>query len=191
MSLSDSTASSQKNESRKTTVPCTTAQASTTSPASPGSHEGIEVFTATATQAEAFLGGGRHDAREKTSREGPLQTSSPEMVLRATLTVPKEPKTLEDAAAAGKEPTPRNASEHYATTDSIDSTRQVPGNADIPEAACYATAQSTPHSLNPSISEHSSTFQTAEEINAVRGALVRHATGQVPQTSHKAEAASL
>ncbi|KAH8025993.1 hypothetical protein HPB51_015342 [Rhipicephalus microplus] len=164
MSSSDPTASSQKNESRKTIVPRTTAQASTTSPTSPDSHEGVEVFTATATQAEAFLGGGRHDARE-----GPLQTSSPEMVLRATLTVPKEPKTLEDAAAAGKEPTPRNASEHYATTDSIDSTHQVPGNADIPEAACYVTAQPTPHSQNPSVSEHSSTFQTAEEINAVRG----------------------
>ncbi|KAL1420759.1 hypothetical protein MTO96_023801 [Rhipicephalus appendiculatus] len=164
MSSSDPPTPSQKDESRSTSVPGTNVQASTAAPAPLDSQEGVQVFTAKATQGEGCRDGGQHGAKE-----GPPQTSLPEMVLRATLAVPQKPKTDEDAAAARKQPVPRGASEHSANTDSTDGTNRVPGNANIPEAAGYVTAQSTSQSGNLSFSERSSTFQTAQEINAVRG----------------------
>ncbi|KAH7969928.1 hypothetical protein HPB52_022639 [Rhipicephalus sanguineus] len=128
------------------------------------SQEAVEVFTAKATQGE----GCREEGGPHVAKEGSPRTVSPEIVLRATLTVPQQQKVKEDAAAGRKEPLLRSASQLSATTDSTDSTSKGPGNANISEAASYVTAESTPKS-NPNDSERSSAFQTAQELGALRG----------------------
>ncbi|KAH6936797.1 hypothetical protein HPB50_022756 [Hyalomma asiaticum] len=166
MSSSDPPASSKKNGSSTASVPGTTALASPDVSVPAGAKEGLEVFT-----AEAAQGGYREEGGHQVAKEGTQQTISPGKPLLETWTTPPQQKASENAAApgAGQELLPRSASQHSTATSSAGSTSQVPANANVSEAGSYVTAECAPKSVNPSVSERSSVFQTAQELGAVRG----------------------
>ncbi|KAH7953700.1 hypothetical protein HPB49_011494 [Dermacentor silvarum] len=179
MSSRDSPGPSRNNESSARSSQGTPAKASPASSVPSDAKQGLEVLALKATQGGGSREkGGQHDGKE----ESP-PTLPPGTVLLETSPALQQREAKEESAAPGatKQAIRRSVSQNFVATVSIGGTSNVPAEANISEASSYVTAECAAKSINPSVSERSSVFQTTPELGAVRGPLYFMLQGE----SHK------